>query len=100
MKKVTSVQPGAVINFRVSGNKGGGGPDDKSPGGSGSVFVIDNKGCLVDEGFIPMLEERLGGQIAIRDAKKEDLPPVPAAPKAEVTVAPQTQTPVVGDIIN
>ena len=63
MKKITSTQTGSVIKFRATG----------TPGGAGSVYVIDNKGILVTDVHAQMMEERLGGQIAIAEAQEADL---------------------------
>ena len=88
MKKVITTVKGAVINFRASGNAGGGGPDDKSPGKAGTVYVITNDGILVPDDHLQMMVERLGSQIAVVDATKEDV-----APKEEIPEEPKEETP-------
>ena len=83
MKKIISTAKGAVINFRASGNRGGGGLDDKSEGGSGTVYRIDNKGIMASEDHVLMMQERLGSQIQVVEPSEEDI-----APKNEDTDQP------------
>jgi len=78
MKKVTSVlkdKAGKVqtISFRASGNKGGGGPEDRSPGKGGTVYLIGEKGVLVSDAHAVMIEERLGSQVSITDPTESDV---------------------------
>ena len=87
MKKVISAT-GAVISFRASGNAGGGGPDDKSPGKGGVVYTIDNNGVIVPDDHLQMIVERLGSNVRVVDASEKDV-----APKEEIPEEPKEETP-------
>ena len=88
MKKVITTKQGAVISFRASGNAGGGGPDDKSPGKGGVVYQIDNNGVIVPDDHLQMIVERLGSNVRVVDASEKDVAPkeeIPEEPKEEPT---------------
>ena len=88
MKKVITTKQGAVISFRASGNAGGGGPDDKSPGKGGVVYTIDNNGVIVPNDHLQMIVERLGSNVRVVDASEKDV-----APKEEIPEEPKEETP-------
>lgn len=88
MKKVITTKQGAVISFRASGNAGGGGPDDKSPGKGGVVYTIDNNGVIVPDDHLQMIVERLGSNVRVVDASEKDV-----APKEEIPEEPKEETP-------
>lgn len=87
MKKVITTKQGAVISFRASGNAGGGGPDDKSPGKGGVVYTIDNNGVIVPDDHLQMIVERLGSNVRVVDASEKDV-----APKEEIPEKPKEET--------
>ena len=89
MKKVITTKQGAVISFRASGNAGGGGPDDKSPGKGGVVYTIDNNGVIVPDDHLQMIVDRLGSQVRVVDANEKDVTP----PKEEIPEEPKEETP-------
>ncbi len=63
MKKIISTEKGAVLKFRVSGNAAVG----------GGMYVIDNNGILVDDAHAELMEDRLGGQVALSEPVEADI---------------------------